>query len=393
MTQQIMKKKSPSYDQFQLKNLCDLVCDDIENLLETLGISYKILDKMVTMSCPIHGGDNESACNLYHQGESYRGNWKCRTHQCEKVFMSSIIGFIRGCLSHNEHGWEKSGDKLVSFNEAVAFAISFTKQDISKLKVSKKEKEKSSFVNTVKYINESVAPDIPKISRTLIKKALTIPANYYLNQSEDEFSESILTKYDVGECLIRGKEMYNRAVVPIYDNDYEYMVGCSGRSLYARSCIKCRHYHDPNSDCPDKDNLWKYSKWKHSKGFKANEYLYNFWFAKKVIKESGVVILVESPGNVWRLEEAGIHNSVAIFGSSLGDRQKMTLDISGAMTIITIMDNDSAGKTAAVQIKEKCQRTYNIKNIELSYNDIAKMSKEQVVEEIKPLVEKFTLCQ
>ena len=50
-------------------------------------------------------------------------------------------------------------------------------------------------------------------------------------------------------------------------------------------------------------------------------------FAKEFIKESGIVILVESPGNVWRLEEAGVHNSVAIFGSSLADRQKMILDI------------------------------------------------------------------
>ena len=94
--------------------------------------------------------------------------------------------------------------------------------------------------------------------------------------------------------------------------------------------------------------------------------------------------MVESPGNVWRLEEAGVHNSVAIFGSSLADRQKMILDISGAMTIITIMDNDAAGVMATQQIHTQCQRTYNIKSIPLQFPDIAAMTIEQIKEFIIP---------
>ena len=153
MTKTMKKKKYRSYDQHQLKQLSDIICDDIENLLVYLGLdSYKVFDKMITMSCPIHGGDNDSAFNLYHQGDSYRGNWKCRTHQCEEIFKSSIIGFIRGCLSRDK-GWTKSGDEIVSFNEAVDFAIKFSKQDISNLKQDKKTKEKTNFVNTVKKIS------------------------------------------------------------------------------------------------------------------------------------------------------------------------------------------------------------------------------------------------
>jgi DNA primase len=148
------------------------------------------------------------------------------------------------------------------------------------------------------------------------------------------------------------------------------MVGCSGRSIM--------------------DDVKP--KWKHSTGFRAEETLYNYWYAKDFIKKSGVVIVVESPGNVWRLEESGIHNSVAIFGSNLGDKQKMLLDISGAMTIITIMDNDDAGKKAAAQIQKKCERTYNIKNIDIGYSDIGEMTIEQINTEIKPLIERYELC-
>ena len=91
--------KSNSYDQHKLKILSDSLCDNIEELLEILNISeYKLSDKMIAMNCPIHQGDNPSALNLYYVGDSYRGNWKCRTHNCEEIFKPSILGFVRGCF-------------------------------------------------------------------------------------------------------------------------------------------------------------------------------------------------------------------------------------------------------------------------------------------------------
>lgn len=366
MMKKMTTKKSHSYDQSQLKILSDLICDDIEHLLEILEIEdYKMLDKMVTMSCPIHGGDNPSAFNLYHKGDSYRGNWKCRTHQCENTFKSSIIGFIRGCLSKSKYGWVTEGDKTATFNEAIEFGIKFTNKNLKDLNLSKKQKEKNNFINTVRYISSNKKEQTNLVSRKLVVGALQIPSNYFISRG---FLPETLIKYDIGECPANGKEMQNRAVVPIYDIDHEFMVGCSGRSI--------------NGDLP---------KWKHSKGFTAEEHLYNFWYAKDHIKKSGVVVVVESPGNVWRLEEAGIHNSVAIFGSALKDKQKMLLDISGAMTLITIMDNDEAGKKAAEQILKKCEKTYICKNIDIEYPDIAEMTISQVKSQIKPIIESYML--
>lgn len=382
------KKKYHSYDQYQLKHLSDLVCDDIENLLISLGLdSYKILDKMVTMSCPIHGGDNDSAFNLYHQGDTYRGNWKCRTHQCENVFKSSIIGFIRGCLSHQD-GWSKSGDDMVSFNEALQFAIGFSKHDPADQKQTRKAKEKNNFVNAVKNISpEENTNKSQLVPRSLVTKSLSIPSKYFIARG---FSEDILTKYDVGDCIGQGKEMSNRAVVPIYDNDMTGMAGCTGRSLFDK-CDVCSCFHS-GQKCPEDKEKWLSCKWKHNKNFKTQEYLYNYWFAKSFILKTKTVIIVESPGNVWRLEESGIHNSVAIFGSSMSHKQKMLLDISGAMNIVTIMDNDFAGQEAAKQIEIKCGRTYNIKNIKLSLNDVADMTPEQIKQEILPQIQDYQLC-
>jgi len=380
----MMKKKFHLHDQRKLKILSDKICDEIESLLSFFGIEYKIYAKMITMSCPIHGGDNASALNLYPEGERYRGNWKCRTHHCEEIFKSSIIGFIRGVLSRQQHGWCKDGDEMASFEEALTFGQDFVKQNLSDIKIDRKTIEKSNFVNTIQYINTKTAKhSINYVDQLKVQKSLSIPSDYFLNRG---YSESILKKYDVGDCRSDGKEMSGRSVVPVYDIDHKYMVGCTGRSMYEK-CDKCKAFHDNKQECPQDHELWLMCKWRHSKDFKTQEHLYNYWFARDYIAKSQSVILVESPGNVWRLEEAGIHNSVAIFGSSLSDRQKILLDISGALSIITIMDNDDAGRKAAEAVTKKCHKTYNIKHIKIDKEDVGSMSIEEVKDIILPQIQ------
>ncbi|NDC95151.1 hypothetical protein EB077_07590, partial [bacterium] len=112
-------RKSRLNNQDKLKVVCDDLCNNISDLLDVLDLKYSINAKMVSMCCPIHGGDNPSAINLYYTGDYYRGNWKCRTHNCEEIFKGSIIGFVRGVISSQKYGWAKDGDEACSFDEAV----------------------------------------------------------------------------------------------------------------------------------------------------------------------------------------------------------------------------------------------------------------------------------
>jgi len=377
-------KKYRFPDQAKLKAICDELCDNIESLLDGFGIDYRTNSKMISMSCPIHGGDNMSALNIYPDGETYRGNWKCRTHNCEHEFKSSILGFVRGVISNQKYGWEEPGDDTCSFQEALDYALAFLDKDLKSFKISNTDKDKQNFSNVVTYINKETSKEnISKISRTQVIKSISIPAQYYLNRS---YSKEILEKYDVGLCTNPDKPMYNRVVVPIYDNDYKYMVGCSGRSIFEK-CTSCGFYHDPNHVCPQDEKKWTLPKWKHSSDFKSQNYLYNFWFAKDYIYKTGIAIIVESPGNVWRLEENGIHNSVGMFGSSLSDRQKILLDSSGAMSLVILTDNDDAGKKAAQQITDKCKNTYRIFIPQISKNDIGEMNSDEINQEIKKYIE------
>lgn len=378
-----MMTKSHLTDQAKLKIVCDDLCDNIESLLSHFNLDYKLNHKMISMCCPIHDGDNPSALNLYHEGDYYRGNWKCRTHNCEQIFKGSVIGFIRGVLSRQKYGWNRDGDDMCSFQEAVNFALNFVKKDFSSIKVSKTEKEKKQFSYIVNYLNSSEETTNQLITRDQIVKSLKIPAQYYIDRN---YSTEVLEKYDVGLCENSHKEMHNRIVVPIYNMDYTHMVGCTGRSIYEK-CSRCRSYHNPQNQCPSSDDAWKFPKWKHSSDLKSQNHLYNFWFAKKHILENHTVILVESPGNVWRLEENGIHNSVAMFGSSLSDRQKILLDSSGAMNLVILTDNDDAGRKAAEQIKNKCQNTYRIFLPIISKPDVGEMNSDEIKNEIKSYLE------
>lgn len=379
-------KKSHLNDQAKLKIVCDEVCDNIESLLDNFGLDYKNNGKMITMACPIHDGDNASALNLYPEGDTYRGNWKCRTHNCEKIFKGSILGFIRGIISNQKYGWKKDGDESCSFKEAVEYALNLINKDISNIKISRVDRDKKQFTSMVGYLNNNSQPELPQITRSQIVKSLNIPAQYFIDR---KYSPTILEKYDIGLCSSPNKEMTNRVVVPIYDNNYKFMVGCTGRSIYEK-CNTCKGFHDPNNSCPHSDDIWKYCKWKHNKDFKSQNHLYNFWFAKEHILKNGVAIIVESPGNVWRLEENGIHNSVAMFGCSLSDRQKILLDSSGAMSLVILTDNDDAGRKAAEQIKQKCQNTYRIFIPHISKPDIGEMNSEEIHNEIIPYLKKIS---
>lgn len=173
--------------------------------------------------------------------------------------------------------------------------------------------------------------------------------------------------------------MSNRVVFPIYDENHEYMIGCTGRSIF-NECPLCRSYHPPGNRCP---NDYRPSKWKHLNGFEKEKCLYNYWFSKDYIEESQTAVVVESPGNVLRLEEAGIHNAVAMFGTSFSSYQEMLLGKLLVRRVILCMDNDDAGQEAADKLTYYLSRYFTVDKITPPQNDIADCS----IEEVKTLFE------
>lgn len=371
-------------DNEKLSIVCQDLVDNIEDFFEAHDIELIRGKKMFTGKCPVHQGDNPTAFNFYHGGEESIGNWKCRTHNCQDVFKNTAIGFVRGVLSA-KYGWQDRSDKdkVYSFKATMDYIMKFLKKDYGAINIDEDAIEKRVFAKFVKNINQTKkASSVLNISRQQLRSRLIYPADYYLKRG---YSAEILNKYDVGLCLSPGREMSGRVVVPIYDEDYKHVVGCTGRTINPY-CGVCDCYHILNQHCGKEKGRF-YQKWKHNEGFTAENYLYNFWFARKYIEELGYVILVESPGNVWRLEEAGIHNSVAIFGTTLNDAQMSLLNRAGPMLIVLFMDNDAPGQLARDNITRQCGKLYNILSPAYSSTDLGEMLVGQINTEIKPILE------
>jgi 5S rRNA maturation endonuclease (ribonuclease M5) len=162
--------------------------------------------------------------------------------------------------------------------------------------------------------------------------------------------------------------MFGRAVVPIYDTEGRYIVGCSGRSLYEK-CKFCEGYHDPNRMCPSKDFVRFYSKWKHSVDYPASKTFYNYHNALEYIRKTHKVILVEGLGHVWKLHEAGHYNAIANFGLYFNDFKKSLLDNTGALDIIVLKDTGAGGDIFVKNINEYFEETHNIFIPEPLYDD------------------------
>jgi DNA primase len=216
-----------------------------------------------------------------------------------------------------KYGWRDKSDreKECPFREAVSFAGKFVgEKDVSKLAVDYEAFEKRRFASQMERIYSRQEPEVVhKIPKELVTSSLQIPAEYFVSRG---FTTEILKKYDVGLCTTPNREMYMRATAPIYDPTHDYVIGCTGRSIFD-SCAICESYHNPIKACPPEKDRWKHCKWRHNYGFKGEFHLYNYWFAKEFIRQTGIAIIVEGPADVWRLEEAGIHNAVATFGAHL----------------------------------------------------------------------------
>ena len=209
---------------------------------------------------------------------------------------------------------------------------------------------------------------------------------YYPNRG---ILPDIIAKYHISFCNTKHKPMYKRAFFPILDITGRYIVGWSGRSIYDK-CLKCdMHHHPERSSCPDPQYRGMYTKWKHSKNFHVELCLYNIWYAKPFINKTGTVILCEGPGDTWAYEEAGIRNSVALFGLNISRQQRLMLQNAGALTVVCTFDNDKAGQMGMQKLKQDLIHYFRVFCVTPdTVKDIGDMFPCDIVEKISPILQK-----
>lgn len=330
-------------DQTQIFQASKELAEKSDELLKYLDIDYKEYNDTYIFCCPVHGGDNVNGCSILKEN----GVWSCWTNSCQEEFKKTMFGFVRGVLSHRNN-------KKASMTQTMDFCLQFlnkthiesTSETISTLKTDAK---------LLEIFERKIVRDSRSVSREQIRSNLDFPCKYYLDRG---YLLEILDKFDVGICNRHGKQMFGRAVVPIYDENDTY-VGCVGRTLINHPSIP---------------------KWINSKGFKKSHYLYGLNFAKSYIMKKGSVYIVEGQGDVWKMFQAGYYNTVGLFGCDLSDEQLILLETSGCMNLTILTDSDEAGNKAAEKIIKKCGRRFNYFRPELLNKDPGDMTEQQLKE-------------
>ena len=320
-------------DNKTLKELTDRVLDNLELVIDKFQVDLADTGDSWSGHCPIHSGaDNTSAFQIFKN----TGYWQCRTHSCHETFRPTAIGFIRALLSKHNLGWSCSLD-----SERV-FGFKNTIEELDNLlagaPVNVRKKEKIVF-----------RKNAPTLSIEKFTNRVEIPSKFYLSRG---YGETVLNKFLVGDLREKYSPMNDRAIVPVLSEDGSHIIGLTGRSLAPKCCV-CDGFHQDYELCPDDTQRDKFQKWKNSRGFARNSCLYNYWNAKEHILRTKKAILVEGPSDVWKLEECGIRNSLAIFGATLTAPQASLLTQLCPRLITTIMDNDEGGDAAEASVLDK----------------------------------------
>lgn len=341
-----------SHDRARINELTDQGVGVADDIFDEFNVDYRKNYKRFYGPCPVHGGDNQSAFNFFPDGYDVRGMWTCHTRHCEHKWKRTFIGLIHGLLSREYNdpiSWTLALDWLVKFLGYKQLSnIILPDESILKRRAATSIAEKWSLTTIRPHTGWN---------RLQVRQHLLLPAQYYLKRG---FSENTLDKYDVGTYNIQ-----ERVIIPIYDDDYNYAVGFTKRSVYER-CQVCGEWHGQGQCQP-------FSKWEHSDNFRASSWLYNYWFAQRYIEQSSIAILVEGPGDVWRLEESGVNNGLGMFGVDLTEDQIGILERSGALSLIIILDNDEAGRHAAIELKKKLGRVFRLYFPTIIEDDVGEM--------------------
>ena len=316
--------------------------EDPELILKHFGIDYVNLGNRLTGRCPCHdGADNRTAFSLMLDG--YPGTWTCFTRACQETYYADLIGLVWGILSKRSGKFVKFPDVLDYCEQNIGTSPSETNTEYDFLSLSKKletKKEEKLVLSKRSYVEET----------------LEIPSPYYLKKG---FSPDILKKFAIGDCWNPQKQMFGRAVCPVFDTDKDSLIGSAGRII------------------EDKPYL---AKWKFSWKLKTGSYFYGFWEAFPYISESKSVILVEGQMDVVKLHEYGYNNTIGCFGANITDNQIKLLNQTGIHNITILLDGDTAGRTASSRIESKCSNYFNTKVINLAEGvDPDELSESQIL--------------
>jgi DNA primase len=314
-------------------------------LMKKLGFRGSDFGDRLTGCCPIpHAdartpNDNDKAFSW----DFHRQMWQCFTHRCHNIHGSDVFALIRSV-------------KKCSFREAVAWVLSVIDKGIDEIKELDPE-EAQRLEQVIRKRSQLVKHQ--RMEDAIMRHLQ--PSTYF---KERGFSDEAIKEFGCGgEWHKVGTYGEGRCIVPVYDPTDGYLIA-----------FTCRLLDDSQIE------TWR-PKWCHAlnfaemrkksadradeERFHASSVLYNLHRAAKHMGESNTLIIVEGPGDVMRMWEAGLKNVVAILGTGFSKHHKTLLHKAGCRRVVCVLDGDEAGQKARNSVKKLCKDYFEYEEVTL----------------------------
>jgi len=331
MTQILTKNKIEGIRKLAHKNM--------RLIMKKLNFQGEDLGSRLVGCCPISHTDGMTP-NDNRNAFSWdfdRQMWQCFSNQCHQTYGSDIFALIRSV-------------QKCSFQEAILWILGVINQDINKVK------ELDS--TETKHMEQVIRKRSQLVKHKRMEKELMChlqPSTYFLDRG---FSSEVIKEFGCGGEWHKARTYGDgRVIIPVYDPIDGYLIAFTCR-LLDDSLISQTHpkwCHTLNFAALRK----KSSERTDEERFYASSVLFNLHRAKKYMGESKTIILVEGPGDVMRMWEAGIKNVVAVLGTGFGQHHRTLLHKVGCRRIVSVLDEDHAGQRGTRLVEKICKNYFD----------------------------------
>tara|TARA_R110002020_G_scaffold60201_3_gene163433 strand:- start:5481 stop:6383 length:903 start_codon:yes stop_codon:yes gene_type:complete len=207
--------------------------------------------------------------------------------------------------------------------------------------------EAKDFIKTkFSYENVKVEKEKLKSRKIFNKNNLNKIIDDYKYWNSRGVSSESLKVFESG--VMKEGKLKDRYVFPIFDK-MNKLIGAAGRDLTGKTPVK-----------------WKLLGEKSS-------WVYPFKYNRNFIKKNHSVVLVESIGDMLALWEAGVKNTIVIFGLTVSSRVKQLLISLNLKKIYISLNNDdstsNAGNEAALKVKKDLLKYFDEDHLQIALPD------------------------
>ncbi len=313
---------------------------NVRVILKKWGFRGQDLGERIVGICPVpHDkaktpNDNPTAFSW----DFTRQMWQCFTHNCHVQNGSDIFALVQRV-------------KVCNFREAVQYILDVVDKGIDEIK----DIDSAEAQRLEQVIRKRA--QLVRHNRMEEDTMRHLKASTYFQRRG--FSDQVVEEFRCnGQWHKPGTCGENRAIVPVYDPLDGFLVAFTCRLLDDSLITKWRPKW---SHCLNFAAMRKKSSERtDEERFHASSVLYNLHRARKYMGEDKTIIIVEGPGDVMRMWEAGLKNTVAVLGTGFGKHRRTLLHKVGVRRVVTVLDGDEAGQEAQSSVEKLCRDYFDV---------------------------------